>query len=325
MRGGYPCDSNGAELNILRLNSDPCVIGSGLTAQHAFSRKPVNGFADYFAKMTTYVKLLQTPAREIDPTVTAKTRLIVEPEIGASPFNYLDTASARSDTYAAAARLSALKIAIVGLGGTGSYILDAVAKTPVSEIHLFDADVLLTHNAFRAPGAPSLDDLRAQHLKVDYLKSIYSRMHRGIHTHPVKVDRSNAAVLQGMSFAFLSMDSGDAKRAIIEQLEAAGTPFIDVGMGLQVIRNKVSGMLKVVTSLPGDRDRARARISLAEDNVINEYDKNIQVAELNALNACLAIIAWKKHYGYYADMGHERFVSYSVAGGTLNKSDIHAS
>jgi hypothetical protein len=23
-------------------------------------------------------------------------------------------------------------------------------------------------------------------------------------------------------------------------------------------------------------------------------------------------------------MGHERFVSYSVAGGTLNKSDIHA-
>jgi molybdopterin/thiamine biosynthesis adenylyltransferase len=322
--GEYPCDSAGNELAVLRQNSDPCDLGSGLVSQHGFSRKPPDGYADYFAKMTTYVKLLQGPAREIESTVTAKTRQVVEPEYGESPFNYLDTASARSETSAAAAGLSALRIAIVGLGGTGSYILDAVAKTPVSEIHLFDADAMLTHNAFRAPGAASLEELRAQQPKVEYLQNIYSRMHRGIRAHRVKVDRSNADELQGMSFVFLSMDSGNAKRAIIEYLEAAGTPFIDVGMGLQVNRNKISGILRAVTSLPDARDQARGRISFAEDDVVNEYDKNIQVAELNALNACLAIIAWKKHFGYYADMGHERFVSYSVAGGTLNKSDIHA-
>lgn len=170
----------------------------------------------------------------------------------------------------------------------------------------------------------SLDDLRAQQPKVEYLKAIYSRMHRGINTHQVKVDRSNAEALQGMSFVFLSMDSGDAKRAIIEKLEAWGTPFVDVGMALSVNRKKISGLLRTVTSLPDAREQARGRISFAEDDVVNEYDKNIQVAELNALNACLAVIAWKKHFGYYADMGHERFVSYSVAGGTLNKSDIHA-
>ena len=51
------------------------------------------------------------------------------------------------------------KVAIIGLGGTGSYILDMLAKTPVSEIHLFDGDDFLTHNAFRSPGAASLDDL----------------------------------------------------------------------------------------------------------------------------------------------------------------------
>ncbi len=321
--GEFPCDSNGAELNILRLDSTPCDLGSGLTSQHSFSRKPKDGYADYFEKMTTYVKLLLMEARVIDPTVTAKTRLVVEPENGESPFNYLDTASARSETSGAAARLAALKIAIIGLGGTGSYILDAVAKTPVSEIHLFDADVLLTHNAFRAPGAASLEELRSQQTKVEYFKSIYSRMHRGIQTHPLRVDRSNAAQLQGMSFVFLAMDSGDAKRAIIEHLEAWGTPFVDVGMGLQVNRNKVSGILRAVTSLPDAREQARGRISFAEGNVVNDYDKNIQVAELNALNACLAVIAWKKHFGYYADMGHERFVSYSVACGTLNKSDLH--
>ena len=50
----------------------------------------------------------------------------------------------------------------MGLGGTGSYVLDLVAKTPVWEIHLFDGDAFLQHNAFRSPGAPSLDELEAQ-------------------------------------------------------------------------------------------------------------------------------------------------------------------
>ncbi len=322
--GDFPCNSNGTELEVLRQNSVLCELGSGLTSQHAFSRKPSGGYADYFAKMTTYVKLILTHAREIDPNATAKTRQVVQPEIGESPFNYMDTSSARSETSSVSARLAGLKIAIIGLGGTGSYILDAVAKTPVSEIHLFDADVMLTHNAFRAPGAASLEELRAQQAKVDYLKAIYSRMHRGIHAHPIKVDRSNSTQMEGMSFVFLSMDSGDDKRAIMEQLEACGTPFIDVGMGLAVNRKKISGMLRVVTSLPDAREEARKRISPAEDDAINEYDKNIQVSELNALNACLAVIAWKKRCGYYADMGHERFVSYTLGTGTLNKSDIHA-
>ena len=52
------------------------------------------------------------------------------------------------------------KVAIIGLGGTGSYILDLIAKTPVAEIRIFDADEFLQHNAFRAPSAASLDDLK---------------------------------------------------------------------------------------------------------------------------------------------------------------------
>jgi tRNA A37 threonylcarbamoyladenosine dehydratase len=36
------------------------------------------------------------------------------------------------------AKLEGKKIAIVGVGCTGSYILDLVAKTPVSEIHMYD-------------------------------------------------------------------------------------------------------------------------------------------------------------------------------------------
>ena len=61
-------------------------------------------------------------------------------------------------------------VAIIGLGGTGGYILDFVAKTPVKQIRLFDPDVFLSHNAFRAPGAPMLEELRDAPKKVDYLK-----------------------------------------------------------------------------------------------------------------------------------------------------------
>lgn len=321
--GEYPCDVNGMPLEGLRHSSNACALGDGLTAQHSFSRKPQGGYADYFEKMTTYVSLIMQPALALDPSVTARTRRVVEPEPGESPFNYLDMASSRSEIHEINARLTKIKIAIIGLGGTGSYILDGVAKTPVDEIHLFDADVLLTHNAFRAPGAPTLEELRSQPLKVEYLQAIYSKMRKGILTHPVQVDGSNVGLLAGISFVFLAMDSGPAKGAIIDQLEAWGTPFIDVGMGLYVKRKKIGGLLRTVVSLPGAREEARARISLKKDDAVNEYDRNIQIAELNGLNAFLAVIAWKKHFGYYSDMGNERFTSYSVANSLLVKGDLH--
>ena len=75
------------------------------------------------------------------------------------------------------------KVAIVGVGGTGSYVLDLVAKTPVREIHLFDGDDFLQHNAFRAPGAPSLEQLVAKPKKASYFKAIYDKMRTGIFVH----------------------------------------------------------------------------------------------------------------------------------------------
>ena len=69
-----------------------------------------------------------------------------------SPFEFADTASARQQTTDLAMKLQDEKVAIVGVGGTGSFVLDFVAKTWVKEIHLFDDDEFLQHNAFRAPG-----------------------------------------------------------------------------------------------------------------------------------------------------------------------------
>jgi hypothetical protein len=321
--GEYPCDDKGQELGVLKHQSSVFDLGSGLIAQHSFSRKPACGYyKDYYEKTTVYIALLGKYAAVIDPNVTARTRQVIEPEDDNSPFNYLDTASARAEINTIAAKLSEEAIAIVGSGGTGSYVLDLVAKTPVKKIHLFDSDRFLTHNAFRAPGAPAIEDLRKQPLKVEHLASIYSRMHRGIVPHPFQIDETNVGKLQGMSFVFLCMEGGKAKRAVVDKLEALGIPFVDVGMGLYAKRDTIGGMLRSVLSMPDSRESARARISFAADDANNEYDRNIQVADLNALNACLAVIAWKKQRGFYFDLGRERFVSYTIANSLLAKGDV---
>lgn len=321
--GEYPCDAAGKPLAALKHQSGSYAVGNGLVAQHSFSRKPACGYyQDYYEKMTAYVALIGKYVAEIDPHATARTGRVIEPEDDQSPFNYLDTASSRAEINAATAKLVEDAVAIVGLGGTGSYVLDMVAKTPVKQIHLFDDDRFLTHNAFRAPGAPAIEELRKQPLKVEYLKAIYSRMHRGIVEHPVAVNADNADELRGMSFVFLCMEGDAAKRAIIGKLEELGIPFADVGMGLYVKRDSIGGMVRTVLSLPGARDAARARISFAADDAENEYDKNIQIADLNALNACFAVIAWKKLRGFYFNLGKERFSSYTISNSLLAKGDL---
>jgi hypothetical protein len=44
--------------------------------------------------------------------------------------------------------------------------------------------------------------------------------------------------------------------------------------------------------------------------------------ELNALNAVIAVIKWKKLFGFYADDGNEHFSVFVIAGNeTINEDD----
>ena len=51
------------------------------------------------------------------------------------------------------------------------------------------------------------------------------------------------------------------------------------------------------------------------------YSTNIQVADLNCLNAALAVVRWKRHYGFYADSGREHFSAFMIDGNTLVNED----
>jgi hypothetical protein len=235
-------------------------------------------------------------------------------------FNYTETASDRFGIGALTEKLKDERVTIIGTGGTGGYVLDLVAKTPVREIRIFDGDEFLQHNAFRAPGAPSLAQLRDAPLKVDYLKGIYSRMHRRIVAHPVRLTPENLHLLDGVTFAFVSMDDGLAKRPVVEKLEAMGIPFVDVGMGLELVDGSLGGILRVTTSTPEKRGHVRDRVSFAGDGH-KVYDSNIQMADLNALNAALAVIKWKKLRGFYRDLEHEHHATYTTDGNMLLNGD----
>jgi hypothetical protein len=320
--GEFPCHADGKPMEMLRLNSHTAVLDEGLEIHHTFSRKPFQrNYKDYFEKVETYVSLIARDAAQIDPSASALTYQVVEPEEHDYPFNYLDTASARAEINVIAKKVAAENIAIVGLGGTGSYILDLVAKTPVKEIHVFDADTFSTHNAFRAPGAPSLEQLRGQPLKTRYFEAQYSKMNRRIKPHDVYIDASNVNLLSVATFLFLCVDRGPDKRVIVENLEKWGTPFVDVGIGLYRHGDSLGGKVRVSTSLPDRRDDARDTIPFGNLEA-DEYDKDIQIADLNALNACLAVIRWKKLRGFYLDFQEEMLTTYTIALNLLIGDDL---
>jgi hypothetical protein len=321
--GGVPHDADGSRMSSILNSSSRKQLAPGLTIDHTFSSKPPGGYRDYHHKMSTYAAMLEGPAQSIDSSATARTFEVVEADDGEGPFNYIDTASSRAGIAIAAAKLKAHKIAIVGLGGTGAYILDLVAKTPVAEIHLYDGDRFLQHNAFRSPGAAALHQLRGGPPKVRYFRNRYKVLHRGIKAHPAYVDEDNVDQLADMDFVFIGVDRGVARQLLVESLERLGRSFIDVGMGLSMRGEAVGGLLRVTTSTPDKRDHVHelSRIPLGGDEEDEIYGSNAQVADLNALNATLAVIKWKKMLGFYADSEHEHHSLYTVDGNVILNED----
>lgn len=326
--GEYPCRADGTPIEAIRNASTRHELGREVVIDHTFSAKPMpsGAYENYYDKVTQYVTILSGYAQVIEPGVTAKTFRPVPAAEGEEEtvFKYIDTASTRAEIGSVTAKLATVrKVAIVGLGGTGSYVLDFVAKTPVGEIHLFDGDEFLQHNAFRSPGAPSLDELVAKPKKAAYFKGIYEKMRNGIFVHEAYIGPENVEELRDMSFVFMCLE-GPAKKLIVEKLEEFGISFIDVGMGVYLSEGSLGGILRVTTSTPAKRDHVRKWISFSGDADRNEYDVNIQIADLNALNAALAVIKWKKLMGFYQDLDFEHHSTYTIGGNMLRNEDVPA-
>jgi hypothetical protein len=321
--GAYPCHADGSQMSQIVNSVNNLKVSDELTTNFYLSAKPQPSgrYDDFYDKVTAYVRLISGPTQEVDKDVTAKTFALVRDDGDDEIFNYVDTASSRADIVEVNRKLRLGRVAILGLGGTGGYIIDQVAKAPVREIHLFDGDRFLQHNAFRAPGAASGEELEKQPYKVDYFHGIYSRMRKGIVAHREFITAENLHLLEGMDFVFISMEAGPVKKLLIEKLLQLNIPFVEVGMGVYLRNNVLGGLLRTTAGTAKKSDHLWGRIPLSDGGVKNEYDKNIQIAELNALHAAFAVIKWKKVFGFYADQRGEHYSTYAIGRNDTNNED----
>jgi ThiF family len=309
--GEAPCDAEGRPLRLGGGASEN-QLADDLVVDRTFSSKPADGYPDYYQKMSRYALAISGPAAVLEPGATPMTFEYVEEPGDDSPFEYVDSSATRSQITALMDRLRQSRVVVAGCGGSGSYVLDLVAKTPVRQIDIYDGDRFRQHNAFRSPGAAQKEDFRGGPNKAEYFAAKYRAMHRNVVPRPYALDETTVAELAGADFVFIAIDRGSAKARIISKLEELAIPFVDVGMGISQQDGALGGLVRVTSSISARPMAERARISLADPDPNNDYRANIQIADLNALNAALAVIRWKKDLGFYRDLSSERSAIYVI-------------
>jgi molybdopterin/thiamine biosynthesis adenylyltransferase len=310
--GENPCDVNGHVLSAIQHSNSTQQLNNNITINRSFSNKPKAGYPDYYEKVKRYADIISAPAKYLNSTVTEKTFKVIPDSANETVFQYIDTNSSRANIELINSKFNGQKVAIIGLGGTGAYALDLIAKTPVQEIHLYDGDSFDQHNAFRSPGAASIDELNKGYSKVDYYSRIYSNMHKCIASHAYYIKKENIHELLKMSFVFICVDKNRVRKMITDYLVEAKVSFIDVGLGITVVDGKLNGAVRVTSATPEKNDHLPLRI-FPEDVENNDYATNAQIAEMNSLNANLAVIKWKKLTGFYVDLEHEHHSSFSIS------------
>ena len=228
------------------------------------------------------------------------------------PFKIPNTFEARAGLGPVQDRIRSQSIAIIGLGGTGAYVLDLVAKTPVKEIHLLDSDYVDWHNFKRAPGAPTVEEIesvRSGNLhKVDYYHFKYASLRAGIHPHALRVDSPSKfrefLSSHPIDFAFVCIDQltdSDSPRqdVVYCALSEATVPFIDSGVSITVEDNVVRGAVTTSAYEAGSLDWKGAIPNAKVERGDAPGYRNVQLPEVNALAASLAVMEWRRRTGQY--------------------------
>ena len=228
-----------------------------------------------------------------------------------NPFNIPNTFEARSEIGPVQDRIRAMRIAIIGLGGTGAYVLDLIAKTPVVKIHLLDSDDLDWHNFMRAPGAPTAEEIETHRkkplCKVGYYHSKYASLREGIYPHSIRVDSPSkfAEFLSDhpIDYAFVCIDQladSDSPRqdVVYDALSEARVPFIDSGVSITLDNDTIRGVVTTSAYSEGSLEWRGAIPNARVQGGLPGY-RNVQLPEVNALAAALAVMEWRRRTEQY--------------------------
>jgi molybdopterin/thiamine biosynthesis adenylyltransferase len=300
--GSVPHDIDGTP--VKNLSGGPCSLPlsptiTDVVVQRSFSNKPkpADKYDDFYHKIETYVGFISGPAMHLHDVHPYTFRTVET--IPDSVFKFHDTLTSRAGIGDLSQKLSEDVVAIIGLGGTGSYLLDFLVKTPVREIRAFDNDDFHVHTAFRSPGR-LLGDVELGKKKAAVYQSRYENFRNGLNVQTKFIDSSSESELDGVTFAFVCVDKGSSRSEVFDLLIAKKIPFIDVGLGLDRKHGSINGMARVTYYSAEDAEKVKQE-NLAElnDRPDDIYQENIQISELNALNAALAMVKFKQIRGFY--------------------------
>ena len=235
-----------------------------------------------------------------------------------NPFKIPNTFEARAAIGPVQDRVRHQRIAIIGLGGTGSYVLDLVVKTPVKEIHLLDSDDADWHNFMRAPGAPTAAEIESRHngplKKVDYYHSKYASLREGIYPHVVRVDSPSTFreffLAHPIDYAFVCIDQvadeSPRQDVVYCGLSEAAVPFIDSGVSITLDDGRVRGAVTTSAYVAGSMDWKHAIPNAKVKGDVLGY-RNVQLPEVNSLAASLAVMEWRRRTAQYV-LGSSSFL-----------------
>ena len=158
----------------------------------------------------------------------------------------------------------------------------------------------------RAPGAPTAEEIesvRSKKLcKVDYYYAKYDSLRSGIVPHALRLE--SPSVFQEflrdhpVDFAFVCIDQltdGDSARqdAVYLALTDAEVPFIDSGVSITVEDGAVRGSITTSAYDPGSLALEHAIPNARVEGDVVGY-RNVQLPEVNASAASLAVMEWRR-------------------------------
>lgn len=320
--GSHPFNIEGAQIPNMGGGSHNLPLkGDDLKVERSFSNKPVgsNGFANHFLKIESYVTIISGPAihkYEVSPYTF---RMVDDPST--SVFKIRDTLTSRAEITDLAEKFKDDVIAIIGLGGTGSYILDLISKVGVAEIKGFDSDEYYIHNVFRSPGQFRTADLNKK--KAEVYQHRYENLRNGITLKDIRIDSESKDEMKDVTFAFVCVDNGDSRSEIFKLLLELKIPFIDVGMGLHRAKGPIDGLVRTsYYSAENASDLVKKSIAPMADHPDDVYRTMIQIAELNALNASLAVIKYKQTKGFYVEEESNNHLLFCINDCTIVRENL---
>ena len=132
-------------------------------------------------------------------------------------------------------RLRRLRIAVVGCSGTGSPLIEQLARNCVGALVLVDPDCVEEKNLNRILNA-TMEDARIARLKVDVAARAIRAMGLGtvVETHPTSLfDPNTVRAVAGCDVVFGCMDSIDGRHLLNKLATFYLLPYFDLGVKLE--------------------------------------------------------------------------------------------